>query len=65
MQRDGDDWPAVTVAAGSRECNANAAVTPLTTTSFSNASAAVTLAREPGGRGRLVVMTAPKLGTVN
>ena len=53
MQSDGDDWPAVTVAAGSRACNANAAVTRLTTGSFSNASAAVTLAGEPGGsRGR-------------
>jgi len=53
MQRDGDYWPAVTVAAGSRACNANVAVTRCTTASFSNASAAVTLAGEPGGsRGR-------------
>jgi len=38
MQRDGDYWPAVTVAAGSRECNTNSAVTRLTTASFSQAA---------------------------
>ena len=37
MQRDGDYWPAITVAAGS-DCNGNAAVTRLTTASFSQAA---------------------------
>jgi hypothetical protein len=55
MQRDGDDWPAVTVAAGSRACNANVAVTHFTMASFSNASAAVTLAGEPGGKSRQMI----------
>src|SRR5258708_3058171 len=42
MQRDGDYWPAVTVAAGSRVCNARISVTHCAAASLGNASTAVT-----------------------
>ena len=42
MQRDGDYWPAVTVGAGSRVCNARISVTHCAAASLGNASTAVT-----------------------